>query len=43
MAYPSSFLGMTIERFILYPPRNFTDDVKAKLVYAANLRYQKLN
>lgn len=33
---------MTIERFILYPPRNFTDDVKAKLVYAANLRYQKL-
>ncbi|OGE53087.1 hypothetical protein PENARI_c008G08797 [Penicillium arizonense] len=40
--YHNSFLGMTIERFILYPPRNFTDDVKAKLVYAANLRYQKL-
>ncbi|KAJ5104043.1 transcriptional regulator family: CCR4-Not complex component N.t1.c1 [Penicillium argentinense] len=40
---PSSFLGMTIERFILYPPRNFTDDVKAKLVYAVNLRYQKLS
>ncbi|KAJ6180807.1 hypothetical protein N7519_011268 [Penicillium mononematosum] len=40
--YSNSFLGMTIERFILYPPRNFTDDVKAKLVYAANLRYQKL-
>lgn len=40
--YPNSFLGMTIERFILYPPRNFTDDVKAKLVYAANLRCQKL-
>ncbi|KAK1143013.1 CCR4-NOT core subunit cdc39 [Aspergillus melleus] len=41
--YKDSFIGMTIERFILYPPRNFTDDVKAKLVYAANLRYQKLN
>ncbi|KAI9929149.1 hypothetical protein MW887_001553 [Aspergillus wentii] len=40
--FPNSFIGMTIERFILYPPRNFTDDVKAKLVYAANLRYQKL-
>ncbi|KAK4912194.1 CCR4-NOT core subunit cdc39, partial [Elasticomyces elasticus] len=40
--YHNTFLGMTIERFILYPPRNFTDDVKAKLVYAANLRYQKL-
>ncbi|KAF4235881.1 hypothetical protein CNMCM6805_007816 [Aspergillus fumigatiaffinis] len=40
--FKSSFIGMTIERFILYPPRNFTDDVKAKLVYAANLRYQKL-
>ncbi|KAL3469528.1 CCR4-Not complex component, Not1-domain-containing protein [Aspergillus californicus] len=40
--YNSSFIGITIERFILYPPRNFTDDVKAKLVYAANLRYQKL-
>ncbi|KAJ5865993.1 hypothetical protein N7534_000546 [Penicillium rubens] len=40
--YSNAFLGMTIERFILYPPRNFTDDVKAKLVYAANLRYQKL-
>ncbi|PTU21663.1 hypothetical protein P175DRAFT_0500547 [Aspergillus ochraceoroseus IBT 24754] len=38
----NSFIGMTIERFILYPPRNFTDDVKAKLVYAANIRYQKL-
>lgn len=33
---------MTIERFILYPPRNFTDEVKAKLEYAANMRYQKL-
>ncbi|KAJ5748968.1 uncharacterized protein N7511_010664 [Penicillium nucicola] len=40
--YHNSFLGMTIERFILYPPRNFSDEVKAKLVYAANLRYQKL-
>ncbi|KAJ5601469.1 CCR4-Not complex component N.t1.c1 C-terminal [Penicillium lagena] len=40
--FSTAFLGMTIERFILYPPRNFTDDVKAKLVYAANLRYQKL-
>lgn len=40
--HTTSFIGMTIERFILYPPRNFTDDVKAKLVYAANLRYQKL-
>ncbi|KAF9889119.1 hypothetical protein FE257_007608 [Aspergillus nanangensis] len=40
--YSSSFIGMMIERFILYPPRNFTDDVKSKLVYAANLRYQKL-
>ena len=40
--YKPSFLAITIERFILYPPRNFTDDAKAKLVYAANLRYQKL-
>lgn len=40
--HTTSFIGFTIERFILYPPRNFTDDVKAKLVYAANLRYQKL-
>ena len=40
--YNPSFIGSTIERFILYPPRNFTDDAKAKLVYAANLRYQKL-
>ena len=40
--YKPSFIGFTIERFILYPPRNFTDDAKAKLVYAANLRYQKL-
>ncbi|KAJ5386405.1 CCR4-Not complex component N.t1.c1 C-terminal [Penicillium cosmopolitanum] len=40
--YQNSFLGITIERFILYPPRNFTDDVKAKLVYAVNLRCQKM-
>ncbi|KAJ5095511.1 hypothetical protein NUU61_004867 [Penicillium alfredii] len=40
--YQNTFLGITIERFILYPPRNFTDDVKAKLVYATNLRYQKM-
>ncbi|KAL2868313.1 CCR4-NOT core subunit CDC39 [Aspergillus lucknowensis] len=40
--FSNGFIGITIERFILYPPRNFTDDVKAKLVYAANLRYQKL-
>ncbi|KAJ5728348.1 CCR4-Not complex component N.t1.c1 C-terminal [Penicillium malachiteum] len=40
--FQNSFLGMTIERFILYPPRNFTEDVKGKLVYAANLRFQKL-
>lgn len=33
---------MTIERFILYPPRNFNDEVKGKLVYASNLRCQKL-
>lgn len=33
---------MTIERFILYPPRNFNDEVKGKLVYASNLRFQKL-
>ncbi|KAL3430741.1 CCR4-Not complex component, Not1-domain-containing protein [Aspergillus tetrazonus] len=36
------FIGITIERFILYPPRNFTDDVKSKLLYAASLRYQTL-
>ncbi|PYH43324.1 CCR4-NOT core subunit CDC39 [Aspergillus saccharolyticus JOP 1030-1] len=41
--YKNSFIGMTIERFILYPPRNFTDDVKAKLVYAANIRYRTMN
>ncbi|OQD76059.1 hypothetical protein PENDEC_c005G02410 [Penicillium decumbens] len=40
--FHTSFLGMTIERFILYPPRNFSDEVKGKLVYASNLRYQKL-
>ncbi|KAI2793162.1 hypothetical protein POX_b03212 [Penicillium oxalicum] len=40
--FPHSFLGMTIERFILYPPRNFTNEIKAKLVYATNLRFQKL-
>ncbi|KAL2827023.1 CCR4-Not complex component, Not1-domain-containing protein [Aspergillus cavernicola] len=40
--FNNSFIGITIERFILYPPRNFTDDVKAKLVYAANMRYQKI-
>lgn len=40
--YMNAFVGFVIERFILYPPRNFTDDVKSKLVYATNLRYQKL-
>ncbi|KAB8272086.1 CCR4-Not complex component, Not1-domain-containing protein [Aspergillus minisclerotigenes] len=40
--YKNACIGMTIERFILYPPRNFTDEVKAKLVYAANLRYTRL-
>ncbi|KAL4915304.1 CCR4-Not complex component, Not1-domain-containing protein [Aspergillus aurantiobrunneus] len=40
--FNNSFIGITIERFILYPPRNFSDDVKAKLVYAANLRYQTI-
>ncbi|KAJ5167888.1 uncharacterized protein N7482_003482 [Penicillium canariense] len=40
--FQNSFLGMTVERFILYPPRNFTNEVKAKLVYATNLRFQKL-
>lgn len=40
--FPNNFLGMTIERFILYPPRNFNDEVKGKLVYASNLRCQKL-
>jgi CCR4-NOT transcription complex subunit 1 len=40
--YKNACIGIAIERFILYPPRNFTDDVKAKLVYAANLRYQRL-
>ncbi|PYI34070.1 Ccr4-Not transcription complex subunit [Aspergillus indologenus CBS 114.80] len=40
--YKNSFIAMTIERFILYPPRNFTDDVKGKLVYAANLRYRNV-
>ncbi|KAJ5918931.1 CCR4-Not complex component N.t1.c1 C-terminal [Penicillium verhagenii] len=40
--FNDAFLGMTIERFILYPPRSFTDDVKAKLVYATNMRYQKV-
>ncbi|KAJ9354535.1 Ccr4-Not transcription complex subunit [Paecilomyces variotii] len=40
--FSASFLGLTIERFILYPPRNFNEDVKTKLIYAASLRYQKL-
>ncbi|PKY08194.1 Ccr4-Not transcription complex subunit [Aspergillus campestris IBT 28561] len=40
--FKDSFIAFTIERFILYPPRNFSDEVKAKLVYAANVRYQKL-
>ncbi|KAL5338684.1 CCR4-Not complex component, Not1-domain-containing protein [Aspergillus crustosus] len=40
--FNNSFLGITLERFILYPPRNFNDSVKAKLVYAVNLRYRAL-
>lgn len=40
--FNSSFIGLTIERFILYPPRNFNEDIKTKLIYAASLRYQKL-
>ncbi|RDW86405.1 CCR4-NOT core subunit CDC39 [Aspergillus mulundensis] len=40
--FNNPFIGITIERFILYPPRNFSDDVKSKLLYAANLRYQAL-
>ncbi|KAI9368910.1 CCR4-Not complex component, Not1-domain-containing protein [Aspergillus egyptiacus] len=40
--FSNSFIGITIERFVLYPPRNFSDDVKHKLAYAASLRYQKL-
>lgn len=33
---------MTIERFILYPPRTFTDEVKKELVFAIDLRYQNM-
>ncbi|KAJ5888089.1 transcriptional regulator family: CCR4-Not complex component N.t1.c1 [Penicillium taxi] len=39
---PTVFLALTIERLILFPPRNFTDEAKAKLVYASSLRYSKL-
>lgn len=35
-------MGLTIERFFLLPPRNFNEDLKDKLIYAANLRYQRL-
>ncbi|KAL1989410.1 hypothetical protein VTN96DRAFT_172 [Rasamsonia emersonii] len=40
--FSASFLGLTIERFILYPPRNFNDEVKEGLFYSARMRYQKL-
>ncbi|KAE8150549.1 CCR4-Not complex component, Not1-domain-containing protein [Aspergillus avenaceus] len=39
--YTNACIGMTIERFILYPPRNWTDEVKAKLLVSATLRYQR--
>jgi CCR4-NOT transcription complex subunit 1 len=35
-----SYLALTLERFILFPPRNFNDDAKGKLVQAASLRYR---
>ncbi|ODH38613.1 hypothetical protein ACO22_02249 [Paracoccidioides brasiliensis] len=38
--FSTSFISLTLERFILYPPRNFDDDIKQKLVYACRTRYQ---
>ncbi|KMP07790.1 general negative regulator of transcription subunit 1 [Coccidioides immitis RMSCC 2394] len=38
--FSSSFIGLTIERFIFNPPRNLNDDLKRKLIYAARMRYQ---
>ncbi|KAK2749269.1 hypothetical protein FQN55_003591 [Onygenales sp. PD_40] len=38
--FTTSFIGLTLERFILHPPRNFDDDIKQKLVYASRARYQ---
>ncbi|WEW55069.1 CCR4-NOT core subunit cdc39 [Emydomyces testavorans] len=38
--FSSSFIGLTIERFIFNPPRNFNDDLKRKLIYSTRMRYQ---
>ncbi|PGH17814.1 hypothetical protein AJ79_00955 [Helicocarpus griseus UAMH5409] len=38
--FSTSFISLTLERFILHPPRNFDDDIKQKLVYASRARYQ---
>ncbi|KLJ11442.1 hypothetical protein EMPG_09747 [Blastomyces silverae] len=38
--FTTSFISLTLERFILQPPRNFDDDIKQRLVYACRARYQ---
>lgn len=39
---PSNFLATVIDRLIQDPPRDWNDDNKHSLLYAVNLRYQKL-
>jgi CCR4-NOT transcription complex subunit 1 len=38
--FSAAYIGLTIERFILFPPRNFDDEVKSRLVQAATMRYR---
>ncbi|KAI9832892.1 MAG: hypothetical protein M1819_003922 [Sarea resinae] len=38
-----SFVAAIIDRFAQYPPRNLSEDGKARLVYAVHLRYQSQN
>ncbi|KAH8695355.1 putative Ccr4-Not transcription complex subunit [Talaromyces proteolyticus] len=40
--FSAPYLGLTLERFILFPPRNFSDEVKTTLVQAATMRYRNL-
>ncbi|KAK2750994.1 hypothetical protein FQN57_000069 [Myotisia sp. PD_48] len=41
--FTPSFVGLTIERLIFNPPRNFNDDLRRKLVYDVRTRYQNAN
>ncbi|KAL4800477.1 CCR4-Not complex component, Not1-domain-containing protein [Aspergillus venezuelensis] len=41
--FNNSFIGITVERFILYPPRNISAEMKDQLQEAVKYRYQRLN